>query len=136
MLDDEQPVQTDEAAGISLDDLKVSYHKDQSGSGKLMVVCEMRIEGVDALELTYERQPYVVEVHLVPEDERNSRLMCTKESYLIPNQVDYTIDCEAPVPEEGVYEFYLVARILPPLNIPPAQIQGPVVRVRVKSGQE
>lgn len=97
-------------------------------TGLVRVDSSFNISGPDAVNLTYERIPFIVEVYIVNTQSNQSELVATERGQLSPEDLKYDIKHEFPVPPHGRYQLYVLGRLLLP-TIEAANLQGPIIRV-------
>jgi len=72
--------------------------------------------------------PYVAEAHLVNTQTRQSTMVASMATHLINDNFIYEIKLDFPLPAIGLYQSYVIARLLPPCE-GTVQVKGPVINV-------
>lgn len=117
--------------------LKLSYPRvaeaEAAGKGQaqathLHLESKLVVSGPQVEKLCDERQPYLVEVHLVDVDTNQSERVTSDKAQLSPGEQDYRIQMDFPIPQAGRYQVYLVASLLAKGGSV-VYLQGPLVRV-------
>jgi hypothetical protein len=102
--------------------------KGQAQATHLRMESKLSASGARAEKLCADRQPYLVEVHLVNLDTNQSERVATEQAHLSPGEQYYRIQMDFPIPRAGRYQLYLVASLLAKGGSV-VYLQGPLVRV-------
>jgi len=102
--------------------------KRQEQATHLRMESKLTVAGTRAEKLCQDRQPYLVEVHLVDLDTNQSERVASDKAQLSPGEQDYRIQMDFPIPLAGRYQLYLVASLLAEGGSV-VYLQGPLVRV-------
>ena len=94
----------------------------------LRIESQLTLLDEGALNQTFERAPYSVEVYLIDLQTHQSKLVSAYSDSLTPGSQSYQIIQDIHIPDVGRYQPILFARLLPPW-IGIAQAQGPLIRV-------
>lgn len=117
--------------------LKLSYPRvaevEPAGKGRaqathLRLESTLGVSGPRVEKLCEDRQPYLVEIHLVDMDTNQSERVASYKAQLSPGELDYMIQLDFPIPRAGRYHLYLVASLLAKEGSV-VYLQGPLVRV-------
>jgi hypothetical protein len=79
-------------------------------------------------ELAETGTPYVTEAHLVNKQTRQSVMVASSSNRLTAEKFAYEVSLDFPTPGAGLYQSYVVARLLPP-GEGMVQVKGPVISV-------
>ncbi len=79
-------------------------------------------------ELAEDGIPYVTEAHLVNEQTRQSVMVASSFNRLVAEKFAYEVSLDFPTPSAGLYQSYVVARLLPP-GEGMVQVKGPAISV-------
>lgn len=125
----------EESTSLILSNLWVSQVKapalvqSQTPQGLVRVEGNLIIAGKDACNLSYERNPFIIEIYLVNLQTKQSEIVANYSGHLSPEVLSYEIQQDFPIPNVGQYQLFAVARSLPP-RIITTHLQGPVIRVK------
>jgi len=90
---------------------------------------EVTLKLSDSLrEFAENRIPYVTEAHLVNTQTRQSTMVASRVNHLINDNFIYEIKLDFPLPAVGLYQSYVIARLLPP-GEGTVQVKGPIINV-------
>jgi hypothetical protein len=97
---------------------------------RLHLESKLTVSGRRVEKLCEDRQPYLVEVHLVDLDTNQSERVASDKAQLSPGEQGYRIQMDFPIPRAGRYQLYLVASLLAKGGSV-VYLQGPLVRVKL-----
>ncbi len=109
-------------------EVKVPVTASSREASYLRVECRLVLQDPDAVNLTYYRVPFSVDLYLVDTATNETKLIDTYNDRLSPGDQDYHITQDIAIPQAGRYQLFLFARLLPPA-MGAAHLQGPVVRI-------
>src|SRR5262245_6480008 len=90
---------------------------------------EVTVKLSDSLrEFAEDRIPYVAEAHLVNTQTRQSTMVASRANHMTNDNFIYEIKLDFPLPAIGLYQSYVIARLLPPCE-GTVQVKGPVINV-------
>jgi len=117
-----------EAPNLQISEINLSASNAPGSSvGKVRVAGALKLS--DSLRESAEnRIPYVTEAHLVDARTRQSTMVASSDNHLIPEKLAYEIDLDFPPPPIGLYQSYVIARLLPP-GEGTVQVKGPIIKV-------
>jgi hypothetical protein len=133
-------VQPEEEAQVELSDLWISQVEapssidGESQSGVLRLESKITLTGPDAINLTYERIPYNIQVYLVNTETNQSSCTAIYTGQLSPEELSYQVHQDFPTPKRGRYQVNVIGQ----LNLPGkagalrtlfSYLQGPLLRV-------
>lgn len=127
-----------EEAFLELSNLWVSEVKTpvptggQQQSALLRAESHLNLSGQAAIRLTNNQLPYIIELFLVDTKTNQSKLVTSDSGQLAPGKLDYKIQQDFDIPSVGRYQFFIIARLLPP-GTAATHLQGPIIRVEACS---
>jgi predicted flap endonuclease-1-like 5' DNA nuclease len=126
------PLSTDdpllEMPGLQISQIEPSApNAPGSPVGRLRAEVMLKLSG-SMRELAENGVPYVTEAHLVNERTRQSVMVASISNRLVAEKFDYEVSLDFPTPGAGLYQSYVVARLLPP-GKGMIQVKGPVINV-------
>ncbi|MGH9835151.1 MAG: hypothetical protein ACRD9Y_19190 [Blastocatellia bacterium] len=117
-----------EVPGLQISQVEPSA-SDAPGSPLGRLRAEVMLKLSDSMrELAEDGVPYVTEAHLVNEQTRQSVMVASNSNRLVAEKFAYEVSLDFPTPGPGLYQSYVVARLLPP-GEGMVQIKGPVISV-------
>ncbi|MCB0197584.1 MAG: hypothetical protein KDJ65_36905 [Anaerolineae bacterium] len=118
-----------ELSNLWVSELKESVRIGHQPSAQfLRAESRLTLSSNTIIEQAFQHLSFRVELYLVDIQMGSSTFIDSFAGRLRPEQFDYEIQQDFPVPPVGQYQLYLVARILPP-GRGIAQLQGPLVKV-------
>lgn len=126
------PLSTDdpllEMPGLQISQIQPSA-SNAPGSPIGRLRAEVMLKLSDSMrELTEDGIPYVTEAHLVNQQTRQSVMVASSSNRLVAEKFAYEVNLDFPTPGAGLYQSYVVARLLPPGD-GMVQVKGPVISV-------
>jgi hypothetical protein len=130
----------EEEAQIEISDLWISQVEAPTTvdgvpqSGRLRLVSKVTLTGPDAIHLTYERNPYNIQVYLVDTETNQSNCTSIYNSQLAPEELSYEIQQDFPTPKRGRYQVNVIGQLSLPgksgaFRTLFSYLQGPLLRV-------
>jgi predicted flap endonuclease-1-like 5' DNA nuclease len=122
-----------ERAPLAVQDLQITEIRSSASNvpgylaGRLRA--EITVKLSDSLrEFAENGIPYVAEAHLVNTQTRQSTMVASRANHLINDNFIYEIKLDFPLPAIGLYQSYVIARLLPP-GEGTVQVKGPIINV-------
>ncbi len=117
-----------EVPGLQISQVEPSA-SDAPGSPIGRLRAEVMLKLSDSMrELAEDGVPYVTEAHLVNEQTRQSVMVASSSNRLAAEKFAYEVSLDFPTPGAGLYQSYVIARLLPP-GEGMVQVKGPAISV-------